>query len=241
VKKILPFVSHQVPALRGAPFLAAHNPGATVLLTDRQRQQLTSIGMRLRLPARKLIYREGAPAQWIFAIDEGIVKSYREHANGKRTVAGFLFNRDLFGLAERGHYVNSTQAVTPVEVYRFPIDELTALLKRDGEMQFAFLVKVTHELRQSQRRAILVNRRDAAGRLAMFLTFMRNQLGPEATNGGRVPLPMTRSDIAGFVGLTLESVSRAAAELEHRGLVKFEGRSCARIVDPARLARLAAV
>lgn len=239
MKKILPFISHQVPALRGAPFLA-HNAGGAILLTDRQRQQLTSIGMRLRLPARKLIYREGAPAQWIFAIDEGIVKSYREHANGKRTVAGFLFSRDLFGLAERGHYVNSTQAVTAVEVYRFAIEELTALLKRDGEMQFAFLVKVTHELRQSQRRAILVNRRDAAGRLAMFLTFMRNQLGPDAADGARVPLPMTRSDIAGFVGLTLESVSRAAKELEQRGLVKFEGRSFARIVDPARLARLAA-
>ena len=240
MKKPVPPGVDFVNSLSGLPFLPSPGNGEKIVFTDRQRHQLASIGMRLRLPARKVIYREGTPARWIFAVDEGVVKSYKELSTGKRSVAAFMFPRDLFGLAEKGHYVNTLQAITAVTLHRFPIDELAALLKADGEMQFAFLVKVTHELRVAQRRTILVNRRDAAGRLAMFLVFVRNHLGHGDADESRVPLPMSRTDIAGFVGLSLESVSRASAELERRGLVKFEGRHWARILDSARLTRLAA-
>jgi CRP/FNR family transcriptional regulator, anaerobic regulatory protein len=240
MKKAVPTGVDFVPSLGGLPFLPSRVGNEKILLTDRQRHQLAAIGMRVRLPARKLIYREGAPAQWIFAVDDGVIKSYKELSTGKRSVAAFMFPRDLFGLAEQGHYVNSLQAITAVTLYRFGVDELTSLLKADGEMQFAFLVKVTHELRVAQRRTILVNRRDAAGRLAMFVVFVRNHLGHGDSDEMRVPLPMSRTDIAGFVGLSLESVSRAAAELERRGLVEFEGRHWVRIVDSARLMRLAA-
>lgn len=240
MKKSIPPGMEFVESLSGLPFLPSRTGSKQILLTDRQRHQLAAIGMRVRLPARKMIYRQREPAQWIFAVDHGVVKSYRELATGKQNVAAFMFPRDLFGLAETGQYVNSTQAITPVTLYRFPIDELTALLKADGEIQFAFLVKVTHELRLSQRRTILVNRRDAAGRLAMFLIYVRNNLGHADGDESCIPLPMSRTDIAGFAGLSLESVSRAAAELERRGLVEFEGRHWARILDSARLTRLAA-
>jgi CRP-like cAMP-binding protein len=153
-------------------------------------------------------------------------------------VGAFLFARDLFGLAEKGRYLNTAQSITRVTLYRLPLCELTALLKEDADLQFKFLVKVTHELRESQRRTILVNRRDAVGRLAMFVGLMGEQL--EEPEPRVVPLPMARSDIAAFLGLTAESVSRAAAELEERGLVAFESRHSARILDPTGLARLSA-
>jgi len=233
-------VAHHLPPLNAFPFVTPHAAAEGILLTDRQRHQLTEIGLRVRLPARMTIYRAGSPAQWVFLIADGVIKSYSNLANGKRDICAFLFARDLFGLAEKGRYVNSVQAVTGVTLYRFPLAELTAALKRDGEMQFAFLVKVTHQLRRAQRRSILMNRRDAAGRLAMFLVFMTNNMGYTASGSSSVSLPMTRSDIAGFVGLSLESVSRAAAHLEREGLVTFEDRHSARILDLARLTRLAA-
>jgi len=230
----------RVPAFRTIPFLKPGADTETVVLTDRQREALTHIGTRVRLPARMLIYREDSAAQWVFAVTEGAVKSYRELPSGKRSVVAFLFARDLFGLASNGRYVNSTQAITRVTLYRLPLDALAVLLKHDGDMQFKFLAKVTHELRESQRRAILINRRDAAGRLATFIAWM-GERADRAVNGGRVvQMPMTRSDIAGFLGLSLESVSRAAAELERRHLVRFESRHLARIVDTAGLARLVA-
>jgi len=226
------------PALRGIPFIA-ENSSDSVLLTSAEREQLAQIGVRIRLPARMVIYREESPADWVFAITDGCVKCYRELPSGKRALCAFLFARDLFGLAENGRYTNTVQAVTNVTLYRLPVLQLANLLKQDGNLQFKFLSKVTHELRSSQRRAILINRRDAVGRFASFIAMMANPATASA-EAQEVPLPMARSDIADFLGLSLESVSRSATELERSGVLKFENRHLARIVDGARLAKLVA-
>jgi CRP/FNR family transcriptional regulator len=107
-------------------------------------------------------------------------------------------------------------------------------------LQFQFLVKVTHELRESQRRAIVVNRRDAAGRLAMFLMMMRAHQQATGRHDRDVPLPMSRTDIANFLGLSREAMSRAAKSLQRRGIVRFPNRHLAQIIDAGRLASLAA-
>jgi CRP-like cAMP-binding protein len=234
-------VSPHLATLKTLPFMAPGPPAdGAVVLTERQRTELGRIALRLRLPARKVVYREGAPAVSIYAVAEGFVKSYRELPSGRRVIGSFLFPRDLFGLAQKGHYVNTAQTISPVTLYRFPLNELVAMLKQDGEMQFQFMLKVTHELREAQRRAILLGRRDAPGRLAMFVSLMADEPSSFSRETRVVSLPMTRSDMAAFLGLSLESVSRAAAELRRRGLIEFEGRHAARITDPIRLAKLSA-
>jgi CRP-like cAMP-binding protein len=172
-------------------------------------------------------------------VAEGIVKSFRDLPSGKRRIAAFLFPSDLFGLAENGRYVNTAQAITRVTVYRLPSDQLAEVLRRDADLQFQFLCKVTHELRESQRRAILITRRDAPGRLAMFLRGVGRHLA-DVDEPDVIALPMSRSEIAEFLALSLETVSRATVALEKRGLVAFEGRHSVRILDPIRLGKLAA-
>ena len=226
-------------ALRGLPFLGANLDEGMIVLTPRQREELIQIGVRLRLPARKMIYNENSEADSVFVVMEGAVKAYRDLPSGKRALSAFLFSRDLFGLAENGRYLNSTQAIVPVTLYRLSMSQLTLLLKHDAELQFQFLKKITHELRESQRRAILLARRDAPGRLAMFLALMAARTDRRIREDPDIPLPMTRSDIASFLGVSLETVSRAAAQLERRGMVEFRGRHVARVLDPLRLAKLA--
>ncbi|HZA35198.1 MAG TPA: Crp/Fnr family transcriptional regulator [Vicinamibacterales bacterium] len=228
------------PSLRAVPFLKTAADTDTIVLTSRQRDQLMLIATRLRLPARTIVYREGAAADSVFAVMEGVVKSYRDLPSGKRELSAFLFQRDLFGLSERGRYVNCTQAVTRVTLYRLSLSQLTLLLKRDGDLQFQFLAKVTHELREAQRRAVLINRRDAAGRLAMFIELMAARRDGSTCRELEVPLPMSRTDIADYLGLSRESVSRAARELLRRHLVHFENTHLVRIVDPTGLAKIAA-
>jgi CRP/FNR family transcriptional regulator len=229
-----------MPTLLHQPFLRADDRVQPVVFTERQREQLTRISTRLRLPARTLIYEEAGPACAVYAIDDGVVKSCRDLRSGKRVVNAFLFRRDLFGLSENGRYVNAAYAVTRVSLYRLPMTELATLLKQDGEIQFTFLTKVTHELRESQHRSVVISRRDAAGRLAMFVVLMSHRDLARGADARLIPLPMTRSDIAGFVGLSLESVSRAARELERLGVLRFEGRHGARVLSDAKLSRLVA-
>jgi CRP/FNR family transcriptional regulator len=208
-------------------------------LTDRQRQDVLAIATRLRLPPRLTLYHEAAPASSLFVVGEGAVKAFRDLPSGKRRVASFLFRGDVFGLAENGRYLNTARTITHVNLYRLPIDKLTELLKHDAELQFKVLCKVTHELRQAQRRAIVVSRRDAAGRLAMFLLMIKTHLIDDL-HPDTISLPMSRSDIADYLALSLEAVSRAAAELARRKLVQFEGRHLARVLDAKRLGALAA-
>jgi CRP-like cAMP-binding protein len=231
--------TRRLAPFRAAPLLDGAEDAEAIRLTERQREQLAAISTRQRVSRRTMIFSEHSPAQWVWAVTEGVVKSYRELRSGRQLVCAFMFPRDLFGLAECGRYVNSARAVTDVIAYRLPIAELAILLKHDGDLQYGFLAKVTHELRESQRRAIVLNRRDAKGRLAMFLVQMGHRVDASASRAPLVPLPMTRSDIAAYLGLSLETVSRAARALEHRGLVRFEGRHAARVLDARGLARLA--
>jgi CRP/FNR family transcriptional regulator len=208
------------------------------LLTPRQRQQLLAIATRIRLPPRAVIYREQTPAQWVFINAEGVVKTFKELRSGRRCVMSFWYPKDVFGLASNGLYVRTAQAITAVELYRIESDVLMETLRRDAELQLRFLCKVTHELRETQRQAIIVGRRDAVGRLAMFIRHLERS-GRERRHAGDIDIPMSRSDVANYLGLSLESVSRATSKLARRGIVSFPDRHTARILDRVQFERLA--
>jgi len=240
VARVVPQNADQGLSIRAVPL---HDTGtgttATRLLTPREQDDLRRIAMRLRLPARMVLYREEGPARWVFAVTDGVVKTYRDLPSGKRRVQSFLFAGDLFGLAEQGRYVNSAQTITAVTLYRLPVDALTDVLQHDAELQFRVLSKVAHELREQQRRGLVVTRRDAAGRLAMFLCSIQQRIHPNDGESDQIVLPMTRSDIAAYLALSLEAVSRASAELTRRGIVRFEDRHLVRVLNQSRLIKLA--
>ena len=218
------------PSLRAIPF----GPGtrdAAGLLSSHQRSQIASIATSIQLPRGKLIYREGANAQSVFVIANGIVKSFRDLPSGKRRVMTFLFADDVFGLAQSGRYMNSAQTITPVTLYRIRIATLADALRRDADLAVQFLCKVTHELRGALRHTLVVTRRDALGRVTMFLHLLEqdSHLGKDSS----IEVPMSRLDAANYLGLSLEAVSRALSELERSGVIAFEGRRIVRVLDRA--------
>lgn len=229
----------EAPSLRAITFGSSGGARPVRLLTKAQRQQVAAIATRLRLRPRTVIYREDTSAGWVFIIASGVVKSFRDLPSGKRRVAAFLFAEDIFGLAENGQYVNTAQAVTEVRLYRIPLDALERLFLHDGHLQLQFLCKVTHTLRQAQRQKIVLTRRDAAGRVAMFLSMLEGRTaGPRLASA--IQVPMSRSDVASYLGLSLETVSRATATLTRRRTIAFVDRHTVRIVDRGRFDRLVA-
>ncbi len=226
------------PSLRAHPFGLAESAEMTQLLTDRQRQQLKAVAACLRLPGKTLLYQAETPATSIWIVEHGVVKSTRELPSGKRQVTAFLFAADVFGLAENGKYLNTLRTVTPATVYRIPVDVLTNILKRDPELEFQFLCKMANELRELQRRSIMIGRRDAPGRLAMFVAMLaRNEVGTDTTDD-LIPAPMSRVDIAEYLNLTPEAVSRATQRLARDGIAVFQGRHLVRILDRDRFDKL---
>ena len=225
------------PSLRAVPFGWIADARPVPLLTEAQRQELATIATRVRLRPRTVVYREDTPAKWVFIIASGVMKSFRDLPSGKRRIAVFLHPEDIFGLAENGRYVNTAQAVTEVTLYRLPIDGLERLFLHDSHLQLQFFCKVTHALRQAQRQKIVLTRRDAVGRVAMFLSMLERRT-PHAKPTSAINLPMSRSDVASYLGLSLEAVSRATANLTRRRITLFVDRHTVRIVDRRRFDRL---
>jgi CRP-like cAMP-binding protein len=216
------------PDIVAVPFLKPSHSGPVQLLSDAQRQ----------FRPRAMVYRAGDPADSVFVIGDGVVKSYRDLASGRRRIATFLFARDLFGLAEAGHYVNNVQTITHVRLYEIRFETLTDLFRREPGLELQFLCKIVHVLREAQHHAIIVGRRDAAGRLAMLLHLLQKQ---NLSRGRQdIALPMSRSDIANYLGLSLEAVSRATRRLERQGIVEFIGLHEARVLDRQRFEAMAA-
>jgi CRP-like cAMP-binding protein len=207
------------------------------LLTEQQRRRLAQAATLLKVPARGFIYRDGDTADSVFINGGGVITSFKDMPSGKRRVAGFRFYADLFGLADRGKYVNTTRAITPVTAYKIPIETLVSLLRQDADLEFQFVCKLVHELRQSQRKAIIVARRDAPGRLAMFVDMLRQNESERQHD--TVEMPMTRADIGDYLNLAHESVSRACRRLTNMGILEF-GKGTAHIRDRARFDKLVA-
>jgi CRP-like cAMP-binding protein len=228
------------PAIRGVdPWLPGDAAAGTLhqLLSDDERAQLATIATIVRFKKGEQIYSQGKPANTIFNIVSGVVKSYAPY-NGEH-ISAFLYPQDLIGLSEEGRYTNAAMAVTPVTAYALPTPALRRKLSKDTDLQFHVIAKLCQELRQAQRHALLLARRHALAKLAMFL-----QLQEHLQTSGRQPvteiyLPMDRKDVAEFVGMSLAAVSRGFHDLAKRHVIRIRDRRHIKIIDRKALEKLA--
>ena len=231
-------LSNGGPAIRAEVSWTAHRPGkvgARQLLTNRQRADLSTIGSVMRFKKGQQIYRAGYPVDAIYNVISGVVKSVSAAPGGSERINVFLFPGDLIGLGETGHYTNSAEAVTPVAAYRFPVSKLQEHLQRDAELEFHFICKLCEDLRHAQRHAFLVATKDALPKLAMFLGLLEELQASRGEPTNEIYLPMERTEIGEYIGLSLAAVSRAFRTLSATGIVKVRNRRHVQITDRSAL------
>jgi CRP-like cAMP-binding protein len=165
------------------------------------------------------ILSHGQKANFLYLLVDGIVEADRTLHNGERQILAFYWPGDLFGMAEDGVYVNSAQALTPCTVYRFPIQKLEQFLLQNPKIQHGFLIKVVHDLRNAQRQLVVMGRFDVPRRLAAFLLACSAHEHYFNADQQVLTLPMTRYDIADYLGTSAESATRAFSRLEAKGLL----------------------
>ena len=211
------------------------------LLTPKQRARLESIASALKYTCRdQIVYHQGQVADALYFLDLGMVElTTYQKSDGDRHIVAFLYPGDLFGLSEDGRYLNTVRTLAPTKLYRLPLDDLQRLLVQDARLQLLFLAKAAQELRKAQRQKIVLGQRDPCRRLASFLLeFLRsNQYYDPETR--IVSLPMNRRDIADYLALPHESVSRALAKLETEGMVQRQSPRLVRLKDMRALNDLA--
>jgi CRP-like cAMP-binding protein len=220
-----------LPSIRAVPLGGG---SGTLQLCQRDREHLGAIATLMNVGAGSVFYERGREAGWIYNIVSGTVCTFRRLDDGIERVTAFLFAEDLFGLARSGRYVNSARAATPVSVFRLPIESLSSLLLRNASLQFRFLCKAAHALRETQRRALLLTHHDPVERVAGFLALMEEAQGQKRPDDHVIALPMTRRDIGSFLNLTPGSVDASIGALAQRGVIARRDDGSVTVIDRER-------
>ncbi|SIO66454.1 CRP/FNR family transcriptional regulator, nitrogen fixation regulation protein [Bradyrhizobium erythrophlei] len=165
------------------------------------------------------IYGEDEPAEYVYQIIHGAVRTYKLLSDGRRQIGTFHLPGDIFGLESGNNHRLAAEAI---------IDTAVRLVKRSSLEQAAGVdVRVARklwsmtagELRHAEDHMLLLGRKSAMERVANFLLEMDRRLAV----AGMMALPMCRRDIGDYLGLTLETVSRALSQLHGEGVLGFSG------------------
>lgn len=209
------------------------------ILSPAEQRHLARIATLLEYQAGGVaIFSEGEDAHFLYLIDDGIVRLSRHLPDGGRQVLGFMWPGDLCGMTEEGRYINSAASLTPAAIFRFPLDQLRQLLLKEPLLQLHLLTKAVHELRNAQRQIIVLGRLKSTMRLASFFLDSRLQVAIFDSKTRVLRLPMSRVDIADYLGTTPESVARAFVSLERGGYVRRISPRSVELLDIDGLARL---
>src|SRR6185312_1751398 len=182
---------------------------------------------------------EGEPATAFFNITRGTAKLYKLLPDGRRQITGFVTVGHFLGLAVSDSYAFSAEAVTDVRYCRFSRPRLRALLDDYPLMEKRLLEVASNELVAAQEQMLLLGRKTARERLASFLVMQSRPTAPCRQPRSRLPLPMTRGDIADYLGLTIETVSRTLTHLRRDGLIDIPGTGVLTIQNRRALENLA--
>jgi CRP/FNR family transcriptional regulator len=199
---------------------------------------LAGVARRATAASGQIFITEGDPAKQFFNINHGTAKLYKDLPDGRRQIIGFVGTGDFVGLAAENIYGFTAEALEPMHYCRFDRAELRAVFGRFPIIERRLLDVASHELVVAQEQMLLLGRKTAIERVATFLDGWRSRAAPCATPGTALDLPMSRSELADYLGITIETVSRALATLRKQGIVTIGSDHRIAILKPARLAAI---
>jgi len=190
---------------------------------------------RHTVPARETIFLEGDPATHLYEVTRGVAKIYKMMPDGRTLITGFAYRRSLLGLARAGLYYYNVDAITDVSLIVHTRSEVEARLKDDPNYLQHLLDETNDELAQAQERILVLGRRTPLEKVASFLLRIRQWHDEDR----QLHLPMTRHDIADYLGLTTETVSRTFTQLRGKDVIRSTNQHDIEIADLAALVALA--
>jgi CRP/FNR family transcriptional regulator len=200
---------------------------------------LEGLSRQMDFRAQEVIASQGQYAHSVFNVVAGTVRLYKLLPDRRRQIVGFAVPGDFIGLAMREDFRFSAEAVNDVSICALPRAAFATLV----ETRLPLLSRVqdftAHEVLMAQDHILLLGRRGAEEKVVCFLLGLRARWAEAGRFSVTVPLPMSRQDIADYLGLTIETVSRTFTRLarEKAILTVPDG---VRLLDIDRLFRIAA-
>lgn len=182
-------------------------------------EELDRISQAKQVPARTTLFEQSALAGSVFNVTDGVVRLYKSLPDGRRQIVGFALPGDFLGLALQDRYGVSAEAVNQVAVCRFARSTFLAYVDGKPHLLRRLHEFAGHELSLAQDQMLLLGRRSAEEKIAAFLLNMQTRHARIGSMSVTVPLPMSRQDIADYLGLTIETVSRTLTRLAREKVV----------------------
>jgi len=183
------------------------------------------------------VYEQGALAQFVYVIDQGALYRFRLMPGERRSIFQFLFSGDSFGYETGRHHRDTVRALTNIKALAASRDALLLAAKSDVRLSNLLFSAAASAALAADEKADMLRVRTATEQIAQFLLEMELRLSKR----GIIDLPMSRSQIADYFGVRIETVSRAINAFHREKIVQFRDREQRRIVirDKRRLQKLA--
>lgn len=167
-------------------------------------------------------FREGDCVEQIFQVESGVVSLARLLEDGRRQIIAFGFPGDIVGFPSDGRHHTDCEALGDVllQPYRYA---QVANGEGDPALQARFLEAALHEIAAMQDHFMMLGRKSAMEKVASFLIVLARRSGVHTQAGLQVPLPMSRADIADFLGLTTETVCRVLSQFRKSRVIALDG------------------
>ena len=165
------------------------------------------------------IYGEDEPAEYVYQVIRGAVRTYKLLSDGRRQIGAFHLPGDIFGLEVGANHRLAAEAIVNTNVRLVKRRSLEQAAAIDAQVSHKLWTLTAGELRHAEAHMLLLGRKSAMERVATFLLEMDRRLAV----AGMLALPMCRRDIGDYLGLTLETVSRALSQLNDEGVLGFSG------------------
>lgn len=200
----------------------ARHDGMCDAMPEADLAELSAIASVIAVPPGKRFVTEGDTAEHFFALIDGTTRLLKTLPDGRQQITSFAGRGDFLGLASGPDYAYSAEAVDNVQFCRFPRARLRTLFGRFPGLEKRLLKITCNELVLAQEQMLLLGRKHARERIASFLVLRATKYPGTASIAGmpiKVPLPMTRVDIADYLGLRLETVCRTLSRLKQDKLI----------------------
>jgi CRP/FNR family transcriptional regulator len=197
------------------------------------------VARQVHLAPNETLFTAGQTASSVHNLTAGVARLYKLLPDGRRQVIGFALPGDFLGTAPCDRYSYSVDAVGSVSACRLSVETFTQFIERRPHLLVRINEFVTRELRLAQDQMLLLGRRTAEEKVAAFLVGWRERLGHAGDEQQTITLPMSRQDIADYLGLTIETVSRTLTRFEREKLLTIIAGGV-RLLDSTRAEALAA-
>ena len=194
-------------------------------------------GITVQYDAGETVVFESDVAASVYSLTSGVLRLSKLLPDGRRQIAGFLFPGDFLGITMEEEHAFTAEAVAPSTLCRFPRSRFDDFVASHPSLESRLYAVAAHELAAARQQLVLLGRKTATERVASFLLMLAGRC--ESDQQEEVTLPMSRADIADYLGLRIETVSRELTSLKTSRMIRLTGRQTLQIVDRDGLYELA--